>query len=237
MPVVQTKSRGSSSAGIVILIVLVCLSIMAGAGFAFWYFLIRVPEGGPAPAPESAPPPLGDYYITSPSPEEAPSPSPEASSPSPEAASPSPEAAGPSPYAPAGPSSSPLAGPSPYSSPGPSAPSPGMYDPLSCMKDPTLGSFAKGVNIWGPTTDHNQKYEGKMAGVGACCTAAQSRNVKGYVYNSQTNECWTKDMSGAAMRDAQVVLTGFDNNIATSFDTTRMYDIAKGTIQDWRNSL
>jgi hypothetical protein len=225
MPVVQTKK--SSSAGIVVLVVLVCLSIMAGAGFAFWYFLIRVPEGGPAPAPESAPPPLGDYYITPPSPE---TPSPYDA---PAGPSPSPEAAGPSPYygAPA------LAGPSPYYD-APAGPSPaGLNDPLSCMKDPTLGSFAKGVNIWGPTTDHNEKYEGKMAGVGACCDAAQSRNVKGYVYNSQTNECWTKDMSSAAMRDAQVVLSGFDNNIATSFDTTRMYDIATKTIQDWRNSL
>jgi len=209
-----------------IVIVLVCLSIMAGAGFAFWWFLIRTPEG-PAPAPAYEPPPLGEYMLTSPSPAEAPAPADDSPAP---AMAPGSPAMAPGPWSPA-------MAPGPWSAPTDYGSS--VYDPLRCLPDPTLGSFVKAVNFWGAPVDEKSEYKGGMTGVGECCDLAKSKNMKGYVYNSKTGECWTKNMSRAAMADGktQIVTTGFDDNWAVSFDSTQMGKLTEGTITDWRNKL
>lgn len=211
-----------------IMIVLICLSIMAGAGFAFWWFLIRTPDNAPAPAPAYEPPPLGEYMLTPP----AAAPGPEQESPAP-AASPGSPAMAPAPGSPAmapGPWS-PAASPIDYGS--------GVFDPLLCLPDPTLGSFVKAVNFWGTPVDEKSEYKGGMTGIGECCDFAKSKNMKGYVYNSKTGECWTKNMSRTAMADGktQIMTTGFDDNVAVSFDSTQMGKLTEGTITDWRNKL
>jgi hypothetical protein len=211
------------------MIVFVCLSIMAGAGFAFWWFLIRTPEG-PAPAPAYEPPPLGEYMLTSPSPAEAPAPADD---------SPAPAMA---PGSPAASPGSPAMAPSPWSPPAAASPidyGSGVFDPLLCLPDPTLGSFVKAVNFWGAPVDEKSEYKGGMTGVGECCDLAKSKNMKGYVYNSKTGECWTKNMSRAAMADSktQIMTTGFDDNVVVSFDSTQMPKLTEGTITDWRNKL
>jgi len=207
-----------------IMIVLVCLSVMAGAGFAFWWFLIRTPGGGPAPAPAYEPPPLGDYMLTSPSPAADEAPAPADDSPAPAMA----------PGAPA-------MAPAPWSdSPAPAIDYGGAeFDPLLCLPDPTLGSSVKGVNFWGAPVDDKSEYRGGMTGIGQCCDFAKSKNMRGYVYNSKTGECWTKTMTRAAMADSktQIVTSGFDDNVAVSFDSTQMPKLTEGTITDWRNKL
>ena len=200
-----------------IVIVLVCLSVMAGAGFAFWWFLIRTPDNGPAPAPAYEPPPLGDYMLTSPSPAD--------DSPAPAMAPGSPAMA-PSPWSPPA-----AASPIDYGS--------GVFDPLRCLPDPTLGSSVKAVNFWGAPVDEKSEYRGGMTGIGECCDFAKSKNMRGYVYNSKTGECWTKTMTRAAMADGRthIMTTGFDDNVAVSFDSTQMGKLTEGTITGWRNKL
>ena len=113
------------------------------------------------------------------------------------------------------------------------------FDPLLCLPDPTLGSFVKAVNFWGTPVDDKSEYRGGMTGIGQCCEFAKSKNMRGYVYNSKTGECWTKNMTRAAMADSktQIVTTGFDDNVAVSFDSTQMGKLTEGTTTDWRNKL
>lgn len=209
-----------------IVIVLVCLSIMVGAGFAFWWFLIRTPDNVPAPAPAYEPPPLGDYMLTPPSPAEAPAPDAPAMAPGSPGMAPGSPAMAPSPW-------SPPAAASPIDYGG------AEFDPLLCLPDPTLGSSVKAVNFWGTPVDEKSEYKGGMTGIGQCCEFAKSKNMRGYVYNSKTGECWTKNMTRAAMADSktQIVTTGFDDNVAVSFDSTQMGKLTEGTITDWRNKL
>ena len=220
-----------------IMIVLVCLSVMAGAGFAFWWFLIRTPEG-PAPAPAYEPPPLGDYTLTPPSPADG-SPAPAMAPGSPDMAPGSPAMA---PGSPAMAPGSPAMAPSPWSPPAAASPidyGSGVFEPLRCLPDPTLGSSVKAVNFWGAPVDEKSEYRGGMTGIGECCDFAKSKNMRGYVYNSKTGECWTKNMTRAAMADSrtQIMTTGFDDNVAVSFDSTQRGKLTEGTITGWRNKL
>jgi hypothetical protein len=200
-----------------IVIVFVLLSIMAGASFAFWYFLIRVPEGGPAPAPESAPPPLGDYYITSPSPE---TPSPYDA---PAGPSPSPEAAGPSPYGAPAP-----VGPSPYyDAPAPLAvPAPGpkafsKWNPLTCLADETVGSYTY-KTFSGEDVDRGSEHHGTVSSTGECCDIARKKGARGYEFNRSTGDCRSKNLSVNAMGKAVVNEYSYPV-MSVSFDTRGLY--------------